>query len=298
MPECRGGPVDSGLLGKPCGRAFGGSGKGLYLMERIENAGDGSGRAGVVEETRASIAKYGWTVIGVFPTSDDEGGPFAYTVGLSAKHLPELAVYGLPVPVGQQVLNMVSRRMVDAGAGIVAGQRIEDVLAGDVDLVAVEMTRTDDLTMVRQVYGSVRPAVQLCWPDLDGLFPWERGSTTGDDDQPVYGVAPSGRQVYRATRLPVECAQELADLVADVPRGSLTMVDPQADNDVRARWGARALVGYATHLGGASLGSELETAATDMLADVRHLFDALGMDWQAALSTVDRNYRAEILGEL
>ena len=267
-------------------------------MERFQNEGDGSGRAGVVEDTRASIAKYGWTVIGVFPTSDDEGVPFAYTVGLSAKHLPELAVYGLPLPVGQQVLNMVSRKMIEAGAPVVSGQRIEDVLAVDTGLVAVEMTRTDDLTMVRQVYWSVRPAVQLCWPDLDGLFPWERGSTTGDDDQPVYGVAPSGRQVYRATRLPVECAQELANLVADVPRGSLTMVDPQADNDVRARWGARALVGYATHLGGASLSSELETSVTDMLADVRHLFDALGLDWHDALSTVDRNYRAEILGEL
>ncbi|WP_076207157.1 DUF4262 domain-containing protein [Mycolicibacterium fortuitum] len=267
-------------------------------MERVQNAGDGAGGAGAVEDTRASIAKYGWTVIGVFPTSDDEGVPFAYTVGLSGKQLPELAVYGLPVRVGQQVLNMVSRKMVEAGAPLVSGQRIEDVLAVDTGLVAVEMTRTEDLTMVRQVYGAARPAVQLCWPDLDGLFPWERGSTTGDDDQPVYGVAPSGRQVYRAKRLPVECAQELANLVAPVPRGSLTMVDPQADNDVRARWGAQALIGYATHLGGASLGSELETAATDMLADVRHLFDALGLDWQDALSTVDRNYRAEILGEL
>jgi hypothetical protein len=35
-----------------------------------------------------------------------------------------------------------------------------------------------------------------------------------------------------------------------------------------------------------------------MLGDLRHLFDALGLDWEQAMSTVDVNYRAEILGEL
>lgn len=256
-------------------------------------------RAEVLDSTRADIAKFGWSVIGVFPTAEEPGVPFSYTVGLSGKGLPELAMYGLPVRTGHQLLNMVARQMVDAGVPLATGQRIENVLENDVALVAVAMTNTTDLNLVREVYGSVAAAVQLCWPDRDGLLPWEQGSSVGDDVQPVYGEVPAGRPVYRARRLPVETAGELAELVgADADPGSLTIVDPQADNDRRARWGARAFLGYASFLGRGKLNCEMETTASDMLADLRHMYDALGLDWEDALSSVDRNYRDEILGEL
>jgi len=42
--------------------------------------------------------------------------------------------------------------------------------------------------------------------------------------------------------------------------------------------GRRALVAYAQHLGDSSLTAEVETAATDLLSDLRHLFDVLGID--------------------
>ncbi|UQX13402.1 DUF4262 domain-containing protein [Candidatus Mycobacterium methanotrophicum] len=267
-------------------------------MGNMQRSGDVpvvEARAAVLDGTRADIVKFGWSVIGVFPASGDPGVSFSYTVGLSGKGLPELAIYGLPVRVGHQVLNAVARQMVDAGAALVTGQRIENLLEVGVPLVAVVMTNTRDLNLVREVYGSVVSAVQVCWPDVDGLLPWEQGSSLSDMEQPVYGVAPTGRAVYRARRLPVETAGELAELVgADTVPGSLSIVDPQADNDRRAMWGARALLGYATWLGKGTL----ETTASDMLADLRHLFDALGLDWEDAMSSVERNYRAEILGEL
>ena len=253
-------------------------------------------RAAVLERTRADIAEHGWSVIGVFPTPGEPSVSFAYTVGLSAKGLPELAIYGLPVDVGHQVLNVVARQMVDAGVALVTGQRIEGVLASEVPLVAVSMSNTRDLNMVREVYGSVASAVQVCWPDVDGLMPWEQGGRAGEDEQPVHGEGPEGRPVFRAKRVAVETPGELADLVAEHERGSLSCVDPQADNDRRAAWGARALIGYATFLGQGKC--ELVSTASDMLADVRHLFDALGLDWEDAMSRVERNYRAEILGEL
>jgi flagellar hook protein FlgE len=46
------------------------------------------------------IGEHGWAVIGVFPTAQDDGVPFAYTVGLTDKGLPELAVYGLDPVTG------------------------------------------------------------------------------------------------------------------------------------------------------------------------------------------------------
>jgi hypothetical protein len=70
--------------------------------------------------------------------------------------------------------------------------------------------------------------------------------------------------------------------------------NPQRDNDIRAGWAARALVAYAQHLGNARLTEEVETAATDL----RHLFDALGIDWEAAVSSSDGHYRGEIFGQL
>jgi len=270
------------------------------LMGKMQRSGDlAAARAAVLDSTRADIAKFGWSVIGVFPTPGEPSVPFSYTVGLSGKGLPELAIYGLSVQVGHQVLNVVARQMVDSGAPLVTGQRIDNVLENEVPLVAVAMTNTRDLNLVREVYGSVDSAVQVCWPDVDGLLPWEQGSNLGEGEQPVHGEGPEGRPVFRARRLPVETAGELAELVgADTEPGSLTIVDPQADNDRRAKWGARALLGYATFLGKGKLKCELETTASDMLADLRHLYDALGLDWEDAMSSVDRNYRAEILGEL
>ncbi len=46
-------------------------------------------RTAVLDDTRSKIAAHGWTVIAVFPTPEDPGPSFAYTVGLSAKQLPE-----------------------------------------------------------------------------------------------------------------------------------------------------------------------------------------------------------------
>ena len=107
--------------------------------------------------------------------------------------------------------------------------------------------------------------------------------------------------MYHATRLAVSTAQELAELISDQPKQTtLTRegTDPQRDNDIRAGWAARALVAYAQHLGNASLTEKVETAATDLLSDLRHLFDAIGIDWEAAVSSSDGHYRGEIFGQL
>lgn len=43
---------------------------------------------------------------------------------------------------------------------------------------------------------------------------------------------------------------------------------------------------------------EVEVAAGDLLGDLRHLFDALGVEWNAAVAASEGHYRAEIFGEL
>jgi hypothetical protein len=258
-------------------------------------------RAAVLDDTRAKIAAHGWTVIGVFPTPEDPGPSFAYTVGLSGKGLPELAIYGLHTQIAHSLANEVARRMVESGTALQTGDRIEGVLVDDVPLVAVAMTDTTDLNLVREVYGAGAAAVQLVWPDGAGVLPWEDGSRLTDTDQPVRGRRPAARPLYHANRLPVTTAQELADLIAEQPKQTTLTgegTDPQRDNDICAGWAGRALVAYAQHLGGGSLTGEVETAATDLVSDLRHLFDALGIDWEAAVSSSDGHYRGEIFGQL
>lgn len=252
--------------------------------------------AAVVDDVRAKIAREGFAVIGVFPTPERPGVPFAYTVGMTARELPELAIYGLPISQAHQVLNWAVRQIADGGRAPEPGHRIEGVFGEGMDLAAVEMADTHDLAKVVEVYGSVGSALQLCWPDADGLMPWEQGSKVGQHEQPVYGAAPLARKVYRAARLSLDSIEDLARLIAGEPKGELTAADTQADVDRRAGWGAHALVGYASHM--RCLRGDIETVVHDMFGDLRHLIDALGLDWEAAVETAERNYRYEILGQL
>ena len=38
------------------------------------------------------------------------------------------------------------------------------------------MTDARDLNLVRECYGAVAAAVQVVWPDSDGVLPWEEGA--------------------------------------------------------------------------------------------------------------------------
>ena len=163
-------------------------------------------------------------MIGVFSTPEDPGPSFAYTVGLSGKGLPELAIYGLHAQIAHSLLNEVARRMVESGSALQNGERIEGVLADDVPLVAVAMTDATDLNLVRELYGAVAAAVQVVWPDGAGVLPWEDGSRLTDAEQPVRGRPPAARPLYHANRLPVTTAQELAELIAEQPRRSTQQV--------------------------------------------------------------------------
>ncbi|AER26378.1 hypothetical protein [Mycobacterium phage Y10] len=96
---------------------------------------------------------------------------------------------------------------------------------------------------------------------------------------------------YRAARLDAETIDDLAAL----PSSSITYDDPQADNNTRAAFAAEALVAYVRRVGDPG---ELETAVTDLLGDLRHLCDALGLDFEDAAEMSFCHYDAEIRGEL
>ncbi len=140
-------------------------------------------------ELHAVIDEHGWAVVGVFPTAQDASVPLAYTVGLTAKKLPELAIYGLRDPANSgYILNAIARRMAD-GEEFRGGERINDVLAGKLPLAVIDMGDTSDLTEVTRLYGAVPAARQLIWPDTDGRMPWE-GWSCADAAQPISNWPP------------------------------------------------------------------------------------------------------------
>lgn len=140
-------------------------------------------------ELQAMIDRHGWAVVGVAPTTPGGSVPFAYTVGLTAQKLPELALYGLGDATNSAViLNTVAQQMVD-GAVLHGGERVTGVLAGDLELAVIDMGDTSDLTAVRRFYGDVPAARQLIWPDPEGRMPWE-GWGCSDASQPISNWPP------------------------------------------------------------------------------------------------------------
>jgi hypothetical protein len=120
------------------------------------------------------IAEHGLALQGVFAT---ESSPqFIYTIGLTELAHPEILLYGLPFEIGAGLLNDLGRR-VKAGERFEGGTSDEEVLVG---FPVVFLTATDrrEFTMVRRFYGPDHhyDAVQLCWPDAAGLFPWQDGA--------------------------------------------------------------------------------------------------------------------------
>lgn len=64
------------------------------------------------------------------PPAPEDGALFSYTVGLTDRGLPELAIYGLPPHAAGGLLNAVARHALDHGK-LRCGESILGLLAGD-----------------------------------------------------------------------------------------------------------------------------------------------------------------------
>jgi hypothetical protein len=104
---------------------------------------------------------------------------FAYTMGLHAKGLPELVVFGLPPQVAGGLLYELTAYLVRelaAGRPVGPGEVTLDGVAVPTALLEVEgatareyATVADDLSQGQAKY------LQAVWPAPDGIFPWEAG---------------------------------------------------------------------------------------------------------------------------
>jgi Domain of unknown function (DUF4262) len=128
----------------------------------------------------AAVQENGWVVQFV-----SDRTPFAYTIGLHERGLPELLVTGMPRERATLVLDSVAQYLIKGGRPI-PGERM--LLGGELLLDFVQVQHPDaHLKFAVNIYGPLR-ALQLVWPDEQGHRPWCAEFRNGGIRQPVFGV--------------------------------------------------------------------------------------------------------------
>lgn len=78
----------------------------------------------------------------------------------------------------------------------------------------------------------------------------------------------------------------------------LTEDEIRDDNNTRAAWGAIALLAFTARTFGDAAGEDWETLVGDLMADLMHLCDALGVDFDEMVEKGRSHYEPELHGEL
>jgi len=122
------------------------------------------------------VAKFGWHVVFVAPSSGEAGAEFAFTVGLFQTYQhPELIVFGLPLKVAHGVLGTCVQR-IEEGLLFEDGQVRSDVLNryNAAFLSVGQSFYSEYLGSAIGFYETTDfPVLQLVWPDRNNHFPWE-----------------------------------------------------------------------------------------------------------------------------
>jgi hypothetical protein len=128
----------------------------------------------------AAVQENGWIVQYVTDRT-----PFAYTIGLHERGLPELLVTGMPPHRARLVLNSVAEYLVNGGRPV-PGERM--LIGGELLLDFVQVQHPDaHLKFAVSIYGPLQ-ALQLVWPDEQGHRPWCAEFSNDGVRQPVFGV--------------------------------------------------------------------------------------------------------------
>lgn len=110
---------------------------------------------------------------------DDEGPPFAYTVGLFGLGHPELLVFGVDPNTAYALLNTLGDRIRNDDEVLIPGQLLtfddwtHRVIPEEVPNPG-EIVFTANRFYQRPDEFSV-PVLQLSYDDFEGRFPWEEG---------------------------------------------------------------------------------------------------------------------------
>jgi hypothetical protein len=135
-----------------------------------------------LDELRETIRLHRWAVQSV----EDDRLPYAYTIGLHDRGLPELLVTGLLPEPAARVLNGAAAAAV-TGRALTPGAHI--AVGGGPLVEIVEVDHPDaHMYFALALGGPDVRALQLVWADDRGRWPWASGWGNGRRRQPVLGI--------------------------------------------------------------------------------------------------------------
>lgn len=155
-------------------------------MKLLANTNDAANsRVGVnamnhgIEQLAETIKARGWAVIKI--DADAQEPAYAYSVGLyKTFHHPEVIVFGLGLEVLYRIVNTIGEQVKE-------GQRFEVSDTDDRVLergyrCAFRLVAADAelayMGILINYYGNAVPALHCIWPDREGRFPWEAGTSS------------------------------------------------------------------------------------------------------------------------
>jgi len=101
---------------------------------------------------------------------------------------------------------------------------------------------------------------------------------------------------YNATRIDAGTGVDLQVLFGAQPAQSLAAyrdIDPQRCADIRASWAAHGVIAYAEYVAG-ELHCEIASVISDLLCDLQHLCDGLGVYFGQAVNVARRCHDEEV----
>ncbi len=125
------------------------------------------------------IDEIGWYNIHV--SEENDSPAYAFTIGHFQKHHhPEIIVIGLPPQIAHELLNIAAIKIAGAKEEIESYRKYTDFTEGlSVVFVPVGIEHYKEyLGYANWYYASMPtpyPALQMVWPDREGIYPWEPG---------------------------------------------------------------------------------------------------------------------------
>jgi hypothetical protein len=124
-----------------------------------------------LDDVPALIAAGGIKIFAIFPDLDTPS--FAYSVGMTSRDRPELAMSGFSSELMYDLIRLVSQQTVPLNDGTV----LTGLATVPLVIRAWPATETScqPLVLARRYYDRIVPIHQIVVPDPDGLYPWNAG---------------------------------------------------------------------------------------------------------------------------
>lgn len=132
-------------------------------------------RAEMLRRQEEIISRMGWMVQGVFPTRENPGPDFSYSIGLHEQGVHELIIMGLPMQVAGPLINAVATSLLEAK---VKGESYNTTFthpAWPMPFALVEVPAqkaSDYATGAHNRSKGQAQYIQIIWPDKQNRFPW------------------------------------------------------------------------------------------------------------------------------